>query len=463
MRRTIIWVLYIIMGVQILLGCAYFITGFWAEQQFAENYVSIVPMGIISLVQLFLAAVSTWYFLGKLDFSESREKKLLRGYICAFLLTVPYLLQMHTAKLVWSLSLSCLLWMLGLLMEIMAQGYYKKRVLLLLGAYLLYGVICPDGVWLGGILLLFCSLYRRRGRRTGLGKEGQNRVGRETEGQKEAVQKCGAQVHFGRAALVTAAAVILVNAGLNRAFPEARRIYRENNLGTAAVSRFVWPNFASNYFFWDEEVKAVLSEEDAVRLCQRIDLLEREFYPEMVETYGTRKTTKLCLEMGYRCLMDRSRETVLEIGKDLRDYLLIPFTIENNLQGKGASLTGWNYGRMKAHTPTLVKYYFRYGTFELPILLLGSLLLWWFHRNEQIGQWMKRRTAQKDATMPFDKYGGGREKPAKWKLLCFMLVVYTLWYTMRSNLPIDYKLVLPILFIWYLASVGGLLCQKPEN
>lgn len=464
MRRTIIWVLYIIMGVQILFGCAYFITGFWAEQQFAENYVSIVPMGIISLVQLFLAAVSTWYFLGKLGFPEGREKKFLRGYICAFLLTVPYLLQMHTAKLIWSLSLSCLLWMLGLLMEILARGYSKKGVLLLMGAYFFYGVICPDGLWLGGILLLFCSLYRRRGRRrTGLEKEGQNGVGRETEGQKEAVQKCGVQVHFGRAAVVTAAAIFLVNAGLNRAFPEARRIYRENNLGTAAVSRFVWPNFASNYFFWDEEVKAVLSEEDAVRLCQQIDLLEKEFYPELVEAYGTGQATKLCLRMGYRCLMDRSRETVLEIGKDLKDYLLIPFTIENNLRGEGASLTGWNYGRMKAHTPTLVKYYFRYGTFELPVLLLGSLLLWWFQRNDQIGQWMRRRTAKKDAALSFDKYDSGRGNLIRWKMLCFTLLLYTLWYTMRSNLPIDYKLVLPILFIWYLASVGGLLCRKPEN
>lgn len=463
MRRTIIWVLYIIMGVQILFGCAYFITGFLVEQQFAENYVSIVPMGIISLVQLFLAAVSTWYFLGKLGFSESREKKFLRGYICAFLLTVPYLLQMHTAKLVWSLSLSCLLWMLGLIMEIMAQGYSPKRVLFLIGSYFLYGVICPDGMWLGGILLLFCSLYRRkRERKTGIQEE-RDGTGRETERQKEAAEKCGVQVHFGRAALVTAAAIFLVNAGLNRTFPEARRIYRENNLGTAVVSRFVWPNFASNYFFWDEEVKAVLSEEGAVRLCQRIDLLEKEFYPELVETYGTGKATKLCLEMGYRCLMDRSRETVLEIGKDLRDYLLIPFTTENNLQGEGASLTGWNYGRMKAYSPVLVKYYFRYGIFELPILLLGSLLLWWFHRNDQIGQWMRRRTAQKDAPLPFDKYGSGRENPIRWKLLCFTLLLYTLWYTMRSNLPIDYKLVLPILFIWYLASVGGLLCQKPEN
>lgn len=452
MRRTITWVLYIIMGVQIVFGCAYFAGNFSAEQQFAERYASVMPMGIVSLIQLFAAAVSIWYVLGKLGFEGKREKWFLRGYICAFLLTVPCLLQMHTARLVWSPALSCFLWMLGLVMETAVRGVSKKKVLFLTGAYFLYGVICPDGLWLGGILLFFCLLYRRKRERI---TENRNKSGKEAGEQRE-------KVPFGLAVFFTAAVIFLANAGLNSAFPEARRIYRENNPGTAAVSRFVWPNFASNYFFWDEEVKAVLSEEDAVRLCQRIDLLETEFYPAMVEAYGTGKATKLCLEMGYRCLMDRSRETVLEIGRDLKDHLLIPFTIENNLRGRGVSLTAWNYGRMRARSPVLVKYYVRYGSFELPILLLCSLLLWWFHKNDQMSQWVKQQAENSEKPL-FYKYGGGEKISVQWKILFFVVILYTLWYTMRSNLPIDYKLVLPILFIWYLASVGGLLCQKPEN
>ncbi len=452
MRRTITWVLYIIMGVQIVFGCAYFAGNFSAEQQFAERYASVMPMGIVSLIQLFAAAVSIWYVLGKLGFEGKREKRFLRGYICAFLLTVPCLLQMHTARLVWSPALSCFLWMLGLVMETAVRGVSKKKVLFLTGAYFLYGVICPDGLWLGGILLFFCLLYRRKRERI---TENRNKSGKEAGEQRE-------KVPFGLAVFFTAAVIFLANAGLNSAFPEARRIYRENNPGTAAVSRFVWPNFASNYFFWDEEVKAVLSEEDAVRLCQRIDLLETEFYPAMVEAYGTGKATRLCLEMGYRCLMDRSRETVLEIGRDLKDHLLIPFTIENNLRGRGVSLTAWNYGRMRARSPVLVKYYVRYGSFELPILLLCSLLLWWFHKNDQMSQWVKQQAENSEKPL-FYKYGGGEKISVQWKILFFVVILYTLWYTMRSNLPVDYKLVLPILFIWYLASVGGLLCQKPEN
>lgn len=99
----------------------------------------------------------------------------------------------------------------------------------------------------------------------------------------------------------------------------------------------------------------------------------------------------------------------------------------------------------------------------MPVLLLGSLLLWWFHRNDRMSQWIKRRAAGKEIEPLSYKDGSGEENAMCWKLLGFAVILYTLWYTMRSNLPIDYKLVLPILFIWYLASVGGLLCQKPEN
>ena len=101
-------------------------------------------------------------------------------------------------------------------------------------------------------------------------------------------------------------------------------------------------------------------------------------------------------------------------------------------------MTAWNYGRMKAHTPVLVKYYYRYGSFELPFLLLGSFLLWTFG-----GTGHMRRIL--------------RQRPAGGNYILFTVLLYTVWYTVRSNFPIDYKMALPILFIWYLLSVAGLM------
>lgn len=57
----------------------------------------------------------------------------------------------------------------------------------------------------------------------------------------------------------------------------------------------------------------------------------------------------------------------------------------------------------------------------------------------------------------------GRKLPAQWKVLLSIWILYAVWYTVKSNFPVDYKWGLPILFIWYLAAAGGLLCQKKKS
>lgn len=411
MRRTVTWILYILMGVQIAFGCAYYVSNFGAEQQFQENMASFLPPGAVCLLQLIAAAASSWYVLGKLGF---RGNKYLRAYVCAFLLTVPYLLQMHMARLAWSFSLSCFLWMIGLLSETMKSGLSGKRAAGLLTACVLYGVVCPDGLWLGGILLVAVFFFS------------------------------GKSIRFGAAAVLAAGLIFAANLGLNSAFLQERGTYRENELGMMAVSRFVWPNFGRNYYFWPETVKEILPEDEAVEISIWADLVGEKFYFPLKEACGKKKATEICLDMAGSCLKYRTKETVAEIGRDLRDYCFLPFTIERNLKGEGESLTAWNYGRMKAHTPILVKYYYRYGIFELPLLLLGSILLWGMQGADRTKEWLRRKSSGQ-------------------KSILFILICYTIWYTVRSNFPIDYKRALPILFFWYLASVGGLLCQKAKN
>ncbi len=60
MKRTITWLLYIFMSVQIVLGCAWFVSNFFHRQQFSESFASFLPAGVIFLIQLFAAGFSTW-------------------------------------------------------------------------------------------------------------------------------------------------------------------------------------------------------------------------------------------------------------------------------------------------------------------------------------------------------------------------------------------------------------------
>lgn len=411
MKKTVTWVLYILMGVQIALGFAWAVTNFSAVQQFQENMDAFLPRTLpskvtsaaVSFSQLILAGVSTWYFLGEVGF---RKNKYVRGYACAYLLTVPCILQMHLARLAWSPALSAFLWLSGLLLQCMKSGLSRRRCAALAAAYVCYGIVCPDGLWLGLVLLLAAPMCCRRtffgGRRGGF--------------------PC-----FGAAAVLAACIIFAANGTLNDGFPEGRSVYRENAAGAALVSRFVWPNLGKSYYFWPAEVKEILSEGEADAISLRADLVARDFYLRLENAYGGKKAFEMCLEMAKVCLKHRTRETVEEILADFSDYLLLPFTIEKNLRGEGVSMTAWNYGRMREHTPILVKYYYRYGLFALPFLLLGSLLLRGFRKIDRAG----------------------------WFLL-FAFFVNAAWHTMASNVPIDYKQALPILFVWHLAAVWEL-------
>lgn len=424
MRKTIEYILMILMGVQILFGAAFFVTNFGKAQRFSESSLLPFPAGITSLLQVLLAAVSLWYFLGVLGIGADKK---IRGLFTAFLLTVPFLLQLHMARPAWSAAFSVFLWMLGGAIETGRGGFcLKSKTGLFSGiSYFCYGVLCRDGLWLGGaVLLSVCLLYRKSMKR-----------------KKEYLL------------MIAGAACIIfaVNSALNGALPEKRQEFIENRIGAAAVSRFVWPNFSTNYYFWSDEVKRVMPLEEAVRIGQRVDLVESSFYPALEEAYGWQKADRLCFEMARRCFLDRTKETAAEILTDLRDYLLIPFTVEKNLKGEGSSLTAWNYGRMKMYTPGLAKYYYRYASYVLPFLLLGSILLWMFQRSAYIGAWVSG-----------EGKWSGRIRPEA-KLLLFITFFYTIWYTMRSNIPVDYKLVPQVVLCWYLAAAGGLACRKAES
>lgn len=423
MKRIIAYLLFIFMGIQIIFGVVYVVTNLTVIQDFPESFSFPLPIGILYLFQAAFSGLSIWYVLGKFGLSE---KKVLRGFITAFLLTVPFLLQLHMAALRWSVSLSLFLFMTGLAIETGRTGLNRQKIVLLGSIYFIYGLLCPDGIWLGGVLLFAVPVFFR-------GEGGQESDRKPVPPRRERLSEDSRKWKLPYAGLVLAAACLIfaANLGLNKVMPEKREYYRYNTVSYAALQRFVWPNFGTHYYFWSDEVKEVLSLEDAVEISHRVDAVERDFIPALEKRYGRERAKQLCMQMARSCLKYRTREITAEILTDLKDYLLVPFTIEGNLKGEGSSLTGWNYGRMKAHTPVLVKYYYQYAFLELPVLLLVSLLLRFLQRRNKVS--------------------------AEWKLLLFSGIFYAAWYALKSNIPMDHKLVLPVLFIWYLAAAMGLI------
>jgi len=379
-RNIVQRILYSLMSVQIAMGLFYMAKSIGTYQQFSEGIGPIPFSAFLYLCQFGTGVGSAWYFLNVLSVRKTgaKMKRPLCLLTVLYLNTVPFILQMHMSGLSYSLGLSIFLVLMGLAFsdrkkeDAAASGTWKKSLFLRMAG------------------VLFAMFFL-------------NEVVKPACEDLVSVQTTGHKIE---------------------------RI--QNSFGAAMVSRFVWPDFATNYYFWSDEVKAAMSLEDAVHICQREEAVENYFGPLMEKAYGKKKANQLYLQMAGRCFMDRTRDIATAITTDFADYVMIPFTIERNLSGEGTSLTAWNYSRMKACAPDLVKYYFRYSLAMLPLLLLGSLLISWEKMSSEM------------------------------KALIGVVLGYALWYTMRSNKPIDYKVVLPIIFIWYLLAVWGIWKQE-EN
>ena len=508
MKKLLQYTLLFLMGIQILMGGAYIVLNIGKTQQFMEsirlfglgeqlvsdgytgilysallwlchilsggayavyaNGITTIPFSaFISVLQLVCFAAATWYFLGV--WMEYGWKKA----VCtAYLLTVPFLLQMHLAVLPWSLGLSAVEVMLGGFLRLVRQGNPadkeieepasrmdreknteqkkntaqtdgKKDILCMSLGLMAAGLIRVDLFWICGLFLL-CALsllFIKKETRESAMASGENQW--EEQGKEQSKEQSREQCRrqWKKLWLVFFLVEIAVFT-VNRVtyVPQEDRI--QNSFQASMVSRFVWPNFATNYYFWSDEVKEAISLEDAVKICQREDALESFFGPVMEQKYGYQKAKSLYLEMAYQCFMDRTKEEILMLAEDIKDYILIPFTVERNLSGEGTSLTAWNYGRMQEHAPWLVKYYYRYSLLVLPVMLLISIVVSMARMSWKIN-------------FRFNKI--------QIRVIRYLVgfgIWYGLWFAMASNKPIDYKLVLPVVFIWYLLGISGVVEKK---
>ena len=430
-----------------------------AHAVYANGITTIPFSAFISVLQLVCFAAATWYFLGV--WMENGWKKA----VCtAYLLTVPFLLQMHLAVLPWSLGLSTVEVMLGGFLRLVRQGNHvdkeieepasrierekntekkknteqtdgKKDILCMSLGLMAAGLIRVDLFWLCGLSLL-CARFLLF-------------IKKET---RESVMVSGKKLFL--VFLLVEIAVFTVNRVTY--VPQEDRI--QNSFQASMVSRFVWPNFATNYYFWSDEVKEAISLEDAVKICQREDALESFFGPVMEQKYGYRKAKSLYLEMAYQCFMDRTKEEILMLAEDMKDYVLIPFTVERNLSGEGTSLTAWNYGRMQEHSPWLVKYYYRYSLLVLSVMLLISIVVLMTKMTRKIK--FKFNKSDSDEGKTNTEYRVGIRVI---RYLVGFGIWYGLWFAMASNKPIDYKLVLPVVFIWYLLGISGVVEKEKEH
>ena len=151
----------------------------------------------------------------------------------------------------------------------------------------------------------------------------------------------------------------------------------QNSPVAVACCHLTWSRLADNYFFWDEEIRSVFSEEDAVAVTNTESLVLTDFGAVLDEEYGYFGAQKVYLRMMANVFRTRTREVVSDQITDLKAYGFMPGTILSNLNGYGRSQTGFQVGRLREHSPELGSLLLVISLYLIPIsfLLAGALIV----------------------------------------------------------------------------------------
>lgn len=455
-RKIIYIMIFALMGVQIALGSVWICANFCGFQEFSESrelleishtwvldeYVGIgypflitaarvlenltgisytMYLYAIQLISAFWAGV---YFLGKGVIEDGWQDLRKRRVICygsVYFMTIPMLAQIHLAVLPFSLAFSGYTVMLAECAAIRREPEKNtgSRAAVIGICWFCCALLIPDYGWFGGILAaaaMISVMCRRK------------------------------KICFPfLLSFVLTVVLIITAAGVTQEPGSRGKI--QKSLGAAALSRFVWPNFDRNNFFWDTCIKEVFDLDKMTEISHEPEKVATVFGPGLENAYGKERAEELYLQMAQISLELRTRETVYDICRDAAAYICPQLSVQYQLAGKGVSYTGWNYNRMGRTAPHLTKYYVQYAlkSFNIAVVLAIASLIW-----NRISAVRKRGKKQ---VIHF----GSCVMPAV--LSAFMFI---LWYTMSRGGMQDYRNVPVICMLWAALIIKGWEALKPE-
>lgn len=372
---------------------------------------------VLYLIQLTVAFLSNCAFC---KMSGLGDKKLFSAkniFGACYLMTIPFVMQLHMAVMPASLCGSFFLLMIGICMESYRDTIENRQIKKIGCACVLWavlGLLLPDNIWLGAVPFVWLfgvGIWRKWAKK------------------------------IWAAFVIGICAVLLVTGVTNTVtrIPGSRGNI-QRTLGAALLSRLAWPNFESNYYFWPEEVKQVMPPMTAREIDKYADHVKVLLGPLFEEAFGKEQANTYYWQMALRCFSDRTKEILPRIAEDFLSYLFTPFAIMYHFGGGGYSYAGWNFDRMWQQHRTLTGIYVEYSLYSFSIGM-AVVLLYLLIR----GIYQRRCRAEK------------KRLPEKGILvLCLLcMLTQTVWYTMSGTYMMDYKNVPLLLMLWYACILLG--------
>lgn len=356
------------------------------------------------------------------------------GSLC--LLTVPMAMQCHLAVLPCSLAGSFYMIMLSYVVEAYGRPelLFVRTLVRMSPLWLVTALLLPEYKILAALPMLGLFVYSA----CCLWKKDRKRVGRQA------------------LLLLAMAGTIAVLGNLTQVSGSQGRV--QKSIAADMVNRLVWPRFAENYQAFPEEVRKIISMEDALEIDKSAEKVATEFGPAVEKAVGNREARRLFARMARISWSGNTRQIVRELLIDAASYAAAPAALAKQLGGGGYdSYAGSNYEIMRNRAPGLTREYVRYGSwwFSIGVALEGLLL-----GMAGIERLSKKRK-------PEQKAGSVRCGRCACVALCLISAFFMiLYYTLRSAGAMDYKNTVFVTLLWYAGMLLGIksgVRDRPEE
>ena len=202
--------------------------------------------------------------------------------------------------------------------------------------------------------------------------------------------------------------------------------YIQGGISSALLSRFAWPYFMHNSYFWEEEVRALFTDDELVQFSTYPESVTYEFGPRLEKAVGKERAREIYRKMAWDSFRIGKTDAIKALGRDLLANAGGPWIVQCQLNGAGVSYTGKNYADMCEIMPGLTRYYVCFSLYSFDFMALFTIVI------------SIMKIVQKKLVLQWRK--------VVWTLLIAGIIVFR--YTMTGNGMQDYLKVQFIFVLW---------------
>lgn len=249
---------------------------------------------------------------------------------------------------------------------------------------------------------------------------------------------------FFRRGIPLVLATVIISTGAATAVNKATQhpgIYNRipTTFGFVLLDRVVWPNMTQNYNDFSDEIKSLITEDDAREFDRHNNNVMYQMAPLLREKAGEDRAEELYKEMASTVFKNQPGKVIFDILEDITCVIFTPVSAFLSIYGLANTSDDWNLHCVSQNSQTFSTIYYNYYLYTFMFLFLMSILTGIVRFVRRKPQNMKKHTS------------GISRLLSPGFLLC---VIIALWFSIGDGAPPNDRYALLHYIIWTLWVLG---------